>query len=129
MPADRSNRDPMWYVLEDMQEDVRLLSAKFETQLVETTKIGAGVGQLSSKVNDLSHILLKDNGKPSIVSQLSVLNSEVKDLKSILEVIQKQVGVKTPEELRIERWKTLGKVAAAATAVVPGLLAFIHTFM
>jgi wyosine [tRNA(Phe)-imidazoG37] synthetase (radical SAM superfamily) len=119
----------MWYVLDSIQDDINRLSSKSDEQLVATTRLVENLNSVTKQVVELNHLITKDNGKPCVVSQLNSVTAEVKELKSMLASVQKQVGVKTPEELRLERMKTIGRVAGAVAAVAPGIIAFIHVFL
>lgn len=122
-------KDAYLYILDDIKQDVDRLTEKSEAQIVTTTKLVENLNTVTQKVTELNRLLTVDNGKPSILSQLSRVNSEVQDLKAMIATVQKQVGVKTPEEAAVERWKTLGKVGVAFLTIVPGLLAFFHDFL
>ncbi|HEY8540861.1 MAG TPA: hypothetical protein VIL29_00650, partial [Pseudothermotoga sp.] len=56
------------------------------------------------------------------------IKSLVQKLSTDLERVQKSLGVKTPKEVSIERWKTIGKIGVALVAVLPGILSFFHNF-
>lgn len=122
-------KDAYLYILDDIKQDVDRLTEKSEAQIVTTTKLVENLSTVTQKVTELNRLLTVDNGKPSILSQLTHVNSEVKDLKTMVASIQKQVGVKTPQEAAVERWKTIGKLGVAFLTIVPGLLAFFHDFM
>lgn len=122
-------KDAYLYILDDIKQDVDRLTEKSEAQIVTTTKLVENFNAVSQKVTELNKLLTVDNGKPSILSQLHGVNNDIKDLKAMVASVQKQVGVKTPQEAAVERWKTIGKIGVAFLTIVPGLLAFFHDFM
>lgn len=135
--------DPVWYILEKIQKDLDRIDEKQETNLVTSTKLSSQLETMSGKVAEMNKLLTMDNGRPSIVSQLSSVSSqirtssaEVTEIKGLvsklstdLSAVQAHIGMKTPEKVAIERWKTAGKVGVALTAILPGILSFIHSFM
>jgi DNA repair ATPase RecN len=135
--------DPIWYILDKIQKDIDRMDEKQDEHLVASTKLGSQVESVATKVTELNKLLTLDNGKPSIVSQLNQMSSqlgkttsEVTETKALVSklgtdvaAMQSHMGMKTPKEVSIERWKTIGKLGAAFFVVLPGILAFIHSFM
>ena len=129
-------RDAMWYVLEKIQKDIDRIDEKQDSQLVRSTQVNSTLEQLANKVSELNRMLTYDNGKPSIVSQLRTSTGELQEIKSLvnklnveLVEVKNTLGIKTPKEVSVERWKTAGKVAIAISAILPGILSFVHDFM
>jgi len=134
--------DPVWYILDKIQKDIDRIDEKWDSYLVQSTKLISNLEAVSAKVAELNKLLTQDNGKPSIVSQMNSLSlklqnttDDVIEIKSLvqklstdLERVQKSLGVKTPKEVSIERWKTIGKIGVALVAVLPGILSFFHNF-
>ena len=134
--------DPIYFILSTLQADMVRLENKQDSSLVTSTKLVEQLDAMSGKVVDLNKLLTLDNGRPSIVSQLNNLSNqirttstEVTDTKGLVSKLtvevselQKQLGMKTPKEVAVERWKTLGMVAAGLIATIPGILSFIHSF-
>ncbi len=141
MPAEPV--DPVWYILEKIQKDIDRMDEKQDAHLVASTKLGSQLETMATKVVEMNKLLTLDNGKPSILSQLNQLSNQIgrtstevtetKQLVSKLSgdvaAVQAHIGMKTPKEVAIERWKTIGKLGAAFFVVLPGILAFIHSFM
>ncbi len=134
--------DPIWFILEKIQKDIDRMDEKQEEYLVASTKLITQLDIITSKVVEMNKLLTLDNGKPSIITQLNSLSHQIgatstdvratKDLVSELKTevtdLQKQLGVKTPKEVRIEKWKTAGVVVTGLIATIPGILSFIHSF-
>lgn len=137
------NVDPVWYILNKIQKDIDTIDTKQDSHLVTSTKLVGQLDAMSLKVSELNKLLTVDNGKPSIISQLSTVSNqisttstEVTEIKTLvsklhadLSDVQKHIGMKTPKEVAVERWKTVGKVGVAFAAVLPGILSFVHSFM
>lgn len=135
--------DPLWYILEKIQKDIDRIEEKQDTHLVTSTKLISQLDGLAVKVTELNKLLTMDNGKPSIVSQVNLMvaqvrqsSDEVTEIKSLvnklgtdLQAVQTHIGVPTPKEVSVERWKTLGLIGAAFAGVLPGVLSFIHNFL
>lgn len=128
--------EPIWFILEKIQKDIDRIDEKQDSQLVTSTRLITQVDAVSTKVLELNKLLTVDNGRPSIVSKLNNLAQDVTETKTLisklheeLAIVQHHVGIKTPKEVSIERWKTVGKVGVATAAVIPGILSFIHEFL
>lgn len=128
--------EPLWYVLEKIQNHIDKIDEKQDSQLVTSTRLITQLENVTVKVAELNKLLTVDNGKPSIVSKLNSLAADVTETKALisklhedLAVVQQHVGIKTPQEVLVERWKTVGKVGVATAAVIPGILSFVHEFI
>lgn len=135
--------DSVWYILEKIQKDIDRIDEKQDAHLVASTKLTSQIDSISAKVVEMNKLLTQDNGKPSILSQLSVLSTDVRKtsdavtetkalvakLHADISEVQKFVGARTPKEVMVERWKVLGKIGVATLAVLPGILSFFHSFL
>ena len=135
--------DPVWFILDKIQKDIDRMDEKQDEHLIASMKLTSQLDTISSKVAELNKLLTLDNGKPSIVSQLNNLANQagatatdvsetkalVAKLTAEVAAVQQQLGIKTPKEVRVERWKTAGLIGGAFMATLPGILSFIHSFM
>ena len=136
-------KDPVWYYLEKINSDIDKMEDRWASHLVTSTKLVENLQTVSDKVLEMNRLLTKDNGKPSILTQLgsvsvelNSVSNEIKNVRDILgslkedvEALKEQVGVKTPKEVSVERAKTAGVIVTALAATLPGILSFIHSFL
>ena len=102
-----TERDPaIWFILDNIQEDISKINEKWESSLVTTTRLTENMGSLTQSMHEIKGLM--------------------SDIKSEISIVQKHLGVRSKKELAIERWKTLGKIAAIGTLVLPGIISFLH---
>lgn len=135
--------DPVWFILDKIQKDIDRMDEKQDEHLIASTKLSHQLDTMAVKVGELNKLLTVDNGKPSVVSQLSNVSNQidttakavtetkelVAKLTTEVSAVQTQLGMKTPKEVRAERWKAVGLIGGGFLATVPGILAFIHSLM
>lgn len=135
--------DPVWFILDKIQKDIDRMDEKQDEHLIASMKLTSQLDTISNKVVEMNKLLTLDNGKPSIVSQLNNLANQISNtaadvsetkslvakLASEVSSVQQQLGIKTPKEVRVERWKTIGLIGGGFMATIPGILSFIHSFM
>lgn len=135
--------DSIWYILEKIQKDIYRMDEKQDEHLIASMKLGTNLESVATKVAEMNKLLMLDNGKPSIVSQLSQMSNqlgmttnEVSETKALVSklsadvaAMQSHIGMKTPKEVSIERWKTVGKLGAGFFVILPGILAFFRSFL
>ncbi len=135
--------DPVWFILDKIQKDIDRMDEKQDEHLVASTRLSHQLDTMSVKVGELNKLLTVDNGKPSVVSQLNSVSNQIRTtaldvtetkglvakLTQDVGEVQKQLGMKTPKEVRVERWKTAGLIGGGLLATLPGILSFIHSFM
>ncbi|NJL53683.1 hypothetical protein HC928_00050 [bacterium] len=122
-----SEKDPIWFVLEDLKKDVDKIDTHLDVHITNTATLTTNVNALTRSVEELTRIITRDNGKPSILTQLITMNHQLGDLTKQLEGIKRHIGMTEADqkESKAERWKTIGKVVGLVSLAVPGILAFI----
>lgn len=133
----------LWWALDHIKNDLDKLEAKMTGHATNMAVLIKTVNHLNDRVEKVSTTLTVDNGKPSVLSQLRDVNSDLKEMKSLIRHIKEvqsaltgiqtdvallkgQVGAKTPKEVQIEKWKTIGKISGGVMLVLPGILSFLH---
>jgi hypothetical protein len=107
MSDPHNNHDPaIWFILDRIQDDVSKLHDKWEDNIITSTKLTENLHTLTSGVVEVRQLML--------------------DLRGDIEGLQKHLGVsKTKGELRLERWKSIGKLAGLGMLILPGILSFL----
>lgn len=131
------------HILGRLQHEVDKISTKQDAHVSVLAELKTRSVIMYADLSSVAGILVKGNGKPSLVSQVESLSRTVdetqKDLTTIqmaiiridkeIKSINDKLGIKTPKEVTVERVKASGMVAAAVIGVIPGILAFIHNFL
>lgn len=128
--------DGMWWILDRFQNDLDRMDEKWGENIAAMTKVTENLNSVSIRVQELNKLLTVDNGKPSVVTQLRDVTTDVKEIKTLIHglkddlvAVKTQTGAKTPKEVQIERLKTLAAIAGMLTLIIPGILSFLHQFM
>ena len=135
MASNQTNKSPdaLWWVLDNIQKDLNRMDEKWDENIAAMTRLTENLSTMSGKVQELNKLMVVDNGKPSVVSQLRSVTDDVKNikglvegLKSDIEAVKQQTCAKTPKEVQVERLKTLGAIAGMIGLVIPGIISFVH---
>lgn len=128
--------DGMWWILDRFQNDLDRMDEKWGENIAAMTKVTENLNSVSIRVQELNKLLTVDNGKPSVVTQLRDVTTDVKEIKTLIHglkddliAVKTQTGTRTPKEVQIERLKTLAAIAGMLTLIIPGILSFLHQFM
>lgn len=128
--------DGMWWILDRFQNDLDRMDEKWGENIAAMTKVTENLNSVSIRVQELNKLLTVDNGKPSVVTQLREVTTDVKEIKTLIHglkddlvAVKTQTGAKTPKEVQIERLKTLAAIAGMLALIIPGILSFLHQFM
>lgn len=128
--------DGMWWILDRFQNDLDRMDEKWGENIAAMTKVTENLNSVSIRVQELNKLLTVDNGKPSVVTQLRDVTTDVKEIKTLIHglkddlvAVKTQTGARTPKEVQIERLKTLAAIAGMLTLIIPGILSFLHQFM
>jgi chromosome segregation ATPase len=126
----------MWWILDRFQNDLDRMDEKWGENIAAMTKVTENLNSVSIRVQELNKLLTVDNGKPSVVTQLREVTTDVKEIKTLIHglkddlvAVKTQTGAKTPKEVQIERLKTLAAIAGMLALIIPGILSFLHQFM
>ena len=133
MPNDKDN-STMLFVLSGIQESIRAVEAKIDNKwdraITEITAQGERLDHLEEELAHNTKILTTGNGKPSIVTQIFKLQSDVDEMRDTtratleeIEGIKKALTPDVPEKVRVERWKTAGLVIGFLATTVSTLAA------
>lgn len=128
--------DGMWWILDRFQNDLDRMDEKWGENIAAMTKVTENLNSVSIRVQELNKLLTVDNGKPSVVTQLRDVTTDVKEIKTLIHglkddliAVKTQTGTRTPKEVQIERLKTLAAIAGMLALIIPGILSFLHQFM
>jgi chromosome segregation ATPase len=105
-----------------LTQTVGEIEEKLDKHIESHREVRQSVHNLSADLGKMTKVLSLGNGQPSVLAQLHSLHEDVKSLKRVL-------GAKTPDELRTERYRAVGKVAGLIALVAPGILAFIQSIV
>lgn len=105
-----------------LTQTVAEMEEKLDKTMESHVEVRHSVTGLSNDLAKMTKTLSIGNGQPSVLAQLHSLHEDVKSLKKVL-------GAKTPDELRTERYRAIGKVAGLIALVAPGILAFIQSIV
>jgi ribosomal protein L29 len=136
------DKDTTFFILKDIKNDVKLLDEKWESYLKEEGVRKATTKQLSDEIVQLRKVVQVGNGQPSLLVQMAEVKKDLAEIKTMnreqhacvqevqddLHELKARFGVKTPKEVQVERWKTIGKLGAGLLLILPGILAWISTF-
>lgn len=138
------DKDSILFILNSIREDIDSLDRKWESQLKESGVNWEKVNELKSSVDHLNNLVLKGNGTPSILVQINNLHhkidsisyeiidknkhlsAELDHLDKELHIIKNKIGLKSPRELKIEKWKTVGLISGVVALLIPGLVALLE---
>ena len=120
MPNDKDN-STMLFILSGIQESIRAVEAKIDDRwdkaITELTSQGERLDHLEEEVAHNTKILTTGNGKPSIVTQIFKLQSDLDEMRGTcrdtlheIAEVKKALAPQVPEKVRVERWKTAGLV-------------------
>lgn len=132
------DKDTLLFMLKSIKDDIRGMDQKLETQAKLSSAHQEAIHGLVDSIKHLNKVIYTGNGKPSHTEQLSDLKHGLISVKSSLmtleadnEVIKEDLskikansGLKDPKEVRVEKWKTLGKVIVFFGLLIPGILSF-----
>lgn len=128
--------DSLWWILDRFQNDLDKMDEKWDENIAAMTKVTENLNSVSQKVQELNKLLTVDNGRPSVITQLRDVTTDVKEIKTLihglkedLTAVKSVTGGKTPKEVQIERLKTVAAIAGTLTLIIPGILSFLHQFM
>lgn len=131
MSKDQAPRDGLWLLVDKLQEDLESLENKVDDTSTTVTELNTLLPILSASLEKVNTTLLgvSNDGLLFKVQQIQTDVTDVsKDVKQLKIEINKLVNSKDPRQLKLARWRTIGKVAGFLALVGPGFLAFIHTF-
>ena len=99
------------------------------------TRLTENLAMVSSKVQDLNKLLVVDNGKPSIVTQLREVTDEVKEVKGLIhtlkvdvEAVKEQTIAKPHKDVQLEKMKTYGAIIGVIGLIIPGIFSILGYF-
>jgi len=124
----------MLFILSGIQESIRAVEQKIDDRwdkaISELSAQGERLDYLEENVAHNTKILTTGNGKPSIVTQIFKLQSDLDDMRDTaratldeIEGIKKALAPEMPEKVRVERIKTVGLVIGLLGTIVSGLVA------
>lgn len=143
MPA-ASLDNKMLFILNDIKDELQTIDNKLDRHTIESARNGQRISTIELEVNKLTKVVQTGNGQPSLIVRVSELSNKIDmvkdnqtqfsehlravsdsltDLNKVVENMRQAVGAKTPEELKLEKWKTVGKLAGLLALVLPGFLA------
>jgi len=128
--------DGMWWILDRVQNDLDKMDQKWDVNIAAMARVTENLNSVSVKVQELNKLLTIDNGKPSVITQLRDVTTDVREIKTLIHglkddlvAVKTQTGTRTPKEVQIERLKTAAAIAGMLTLIIPGILSFLHQFM
>jgi hypothetical protein len=126
----------MWWILDRVQNDLDKMDQKWDVNIAAMARVTENLNSVSVKVQELNKLLTIDNGKPSVITQLRDVTTDVKEIKTLIHglkddlvAVKTQTGARPPKEVQIERLKTLAAIAGMLALIIPGILSFLHQFM
>lgn len=134
MSASPNNRNPeaLWWVLDRIQDDLNRMDEKWDENIAAMTRLTENLAVVSGKVQDLNKLLVVDNGKPSIVTQVRDVSDEVRQVKDLLhtlkvdvEAVKEQTIAKPHKDVQLEKFKTYGAIVGVVGLVIPGVLSIL----
>lgn len=136
-----SDEGTIWFVVRELNNDVRRLEDRWSTLLESTTRVASSVESISDQVEKLSGAVLSGN-PGSVMDRMYALQTDVSsvrtEMKSLtktndeilndLNHMKKMTGVfRTEEEAHKEKWQAIGRISAVILAVVSSIVALIRT--
>jgi len=126
----------MWWILDRVQNDLDKMDQKWDANIAAMARVTENLNSVSVKVQELNKLLTIDNGKPSVITQLRDVTTDVREIKTLIHglkddlvAVKTQTGTRTPKEVQIERLKTAAAIAGMLALIIPGILSFLHQFM
>lgn len=137
MSAAPHNRSPdaLWWVLDRIQDDLNRMDEKWDENIAAMTRLTENLAVVSGKVQELNKLLVVDNGKPSVVTQVREVTDEVRQVKELIhtlkvdvEAVKEQTIAKPHKEVQLEKFKTYGAIVGVVGLVIPTILSWFGYF-
>lgn len=137
MSAAPQNRSPdaLWWVLDRIQDDLNRMDEKWDENIAAMTRLTENLAVVSGKVQELNKLLVVDNGKPSVVTQVREVTDEVRQVKELIhtlkadvEAVKEQTIAKPHKEVQLEKFKTYGAIVGVVGLVIPTILSWFGYF-